>query len=76
MTRRHRLLRIYVRIGRTYRAWARHLLGLAILVFIPLGFVDALLEQVDTSSLNVTSVSSLRMNAFLPAPFSCSPLSL
>jgi hypothetical protein len=55
MTRRRRLLRVYVRIGRTYRAWARHLLGLAVLVFIPLGFVDALLEQVDTSSLDVTS---------------------
>lgn len=54
MTRRHRLLQVYVRIGRTYRAWARHLLGLAVLVFIPLGFVDALLEQVDTSSLDVT----------------------
>jgi hypothetical protein len=54
MTRRHRLLRVYARIGRTYRAWALHLLGLAIVVFIPLGFVDALLEQVDTSSLDVT----------------------
>ena len=28
MTRRHRLLGLYVRIGRTYRAWALHLLGL------------------------------------------------
>jgi hypothetical protein len=54
MTRRRRLLHVYVRIGRTYRAWAWHLLGLAVLVFIPLGFVDALLEQVDTSSLDVT----------------------
>jgi hypothetical protein len=54
MTRRRRLLRVYARIGRTYRAWALHLLGLALLVFIPLGFVDALLEQVDTSSLDVT----------------------
>ena len=54
MTRRRRLLRVYARIWHTYRAWARHLLGLAVLVFIPLGFVDALLEQVDTSSLDVT----------------------
>ena len=54
MTRRGRLLGVYARIGRTYRAWALHLLGLAILVFVPLGFVDALLEQVDTSSLDVT----------------------
>jgi hypothetical protein len=54
MTRRRRLLGLYGRIWRIYRAWARHLLGLAVLVFIPLGLVDALLEQVDTSSLDVT----------------------
>jgi hypothetical protein len=54
MTRRRRLLRVYARIGRTFRAWAPRLLVLAVVVFIPLGFVDALLEQVDTSSLNVT----------------------
>ena len=54
MTRRHRLLRIYARIGRTFRAWAPRLLVLAVVVFIPLGFVDALLEQVDTSSLDIT----------------------
>lgn len=54
MTRRRRLLAVYARLGRTYRAWAPTLLGLATLVFIPLGFVDALLEQVDTSSLQVT----------------------
>lgn len=55
MTRRRRLLGVYARLGRTYRAWAPTLLALATLVFIPLGFVDALLEQVDTSSLDVTS---------------------
>jgi hypothetical protein len=54
MTRRHRLLRIYSRIGRVYWAWASRLLLLALVVFIPLGFVDALLEQVDTSGLDVT----------------------
>jgi hypothetical protein len=54
MTRRRRLLRIYGRIWRVYLAWAPRLLALAIVVFIPLGFVDALLEQVDTSSLDVT----------------------
>ena len=54
MSRTRRLLGVYARIGSTYRAWARTLLGLATLVFIPLGFVDALLEQVDTSSLDVT----------------------
>jgi hypothetical protein len=55
MTRRRRLLRVYARIGRVYRAWAGRLLVLATVVFIPLGFVDALLEQVDTSSLDVTN---------------------
>jgi hypothetical protein len=54
MSRRRRLLGVYARLGRTYWAWAPTLLGLAMLVFIPLGFVDALLEQVDTSSLDVT----------------------
>jgi hypothetical protein len=55
MTRRRRLLGVYARIGRIYRAWAPRLFLLALVVFIPLGFVDALLEQVDTSSLDVTS---------------------
>ncbi len=55
MTRRRRLVAIYARLCRTYLAWAPQLLALALIVFIPLGFVDALLEQVDTSSLNVTS---------------------
>src|SRR4051812_30554877 len=54
MTRRRRLLRVYSRIGRVYWAWAPRLLALALVVFIPLGFVDALLEQVDTSALDVT----------------------
>lgn len=54
MTRRRRLLGVYARIGRVYWAWAPRLLALATVVFIPLGFVDALLEQVDTSSLDVT----------------------
>jgi hypothetical protein len=55
MNRRQRLVRIYRRLGRVYVAWAPRLLVLAAIVFIPLGFVDALLEQVDTSSLDVTS---------------------
>jgi len=55
MTRTRRLLGVYARVGRTYWAWAPTLLALATLVFIPLGFIDALLEQVDTSSLDITS---------------------
>lgn len=54
MTRRRRLLGVYARIVRTYGAWASRLFLLALVVFIPLGFVDALLEQVDTSSLDPT----------------------
>lgn len=65
MSRRRRLLGVYARLGRTYRAWAPTLLGLATLVFVPLGFVDALLEQVDTSALNVTS--GLQVAALLGA---------
>jgi hypothetical protein len=55
MTRRRRLLGVYVRIGKTYKAWGPRLILLAAIVFIPLGFVDALLEQVDLSSLDITS---------------------
>lgn len=54
MTRRRRLVGIYARLFRTYLAWAPNLLTLAAIVFIPLGLIDALLEQVDTSSLDVT----------------------
>jgi hypothetical protein len=52
--RRQRLAAIYVRIFRTYRAWAPNLLVLAVIVFIPLGLLDAALNSVDTDSLNVT----------------------
>lgn len=55
MNRRQRLVRIYGRLGRVYLAWWPRLLLLAAIVFIPLGFVDALLEQIDTDALNVTS---------------------
>jgi hypothetical protein len=54
MTRRRRLLGVYGRLGRTCWAWAPTLLVLATIVFIPLGFIDALLEGVNTSALNVT----------------------
>jgi hypothetical protein len=48
------LLAIYVRIGRTYRAWAPNLMALALIVFIPLGLLDAALNEISTDSLNVT----------------------
>jgi hypothetical protein len=65
MTRRRRLLGVYARIGRTYRAWAPTLLVLAAIVFIPLGFIDALLNEVNTESLNVTE--GLKVAALLGA---------
>ncbi|MBS1895239.1 MAG: hypothetical protein JST59_28390 [Actinobacteria bacterium] len=65
MTRRRRLVSIYARIGRVYLAWGPRLLLLAAIVFIPLGFVDALLEGVDTEALNVTS--SFQIVALLSA---------
>jgi hypothetical protein len=54
MSRTRRLLGVYARVGRTYWAWAPTLLALAAIVFIPLGLIDALLGEVETSSLNVT----------------------
>jgi Uncharacterised protein family (UPF0259) len=65
MTRRRRLLGVYARIGRTYWAWAPTLLVLGAIVFIPLGFVDALLNEVNTESLNVTE--GLKVAALLGA---------
>jgi hypothetical protein len=65
MTRRRRLLGIYARVGRTYWAWAPKLLLLGAIVFIPLGFVDAVLNEVNTSSLDVTN--GLRVVAFIGA---------
>jgi hypothetical protein len=65
MSRTRRLLGVYARLGRTYWAWAPTLLGLATIVFIPLGFIDALLEGVDTSSLDVTD--GFKVAAFVAA---------
>jgi hypothetical protein len=52
--RTRRVAAIYARIWRTYRAWAGNLLLLAVVVFVPLGLLDALLAEVDTESLDVT----------------------
>ncbi len=48
--------RIYARIGRTYCGWAAgSLLLLAVIVFVPLGLLDALAAEVDIDSLDITS---------------------
>jgi hypothetical protein len=50
-----RLLSIYARIGRTYLAWTRTILVLATVVFVPLGALDALVVNLDVSSLDLGS---------------------
>jgi hypothetical protein len=50
-----RLISLYARIGRTYRSWAPQLLGLAALVFVPLGLLDAVAIQVDVGSIDLGS---------------------
>lgn len=55
MTRRRRILTTYGRIWRTYRAWAPSLLVLALIVFLPLGLLDALTVNVNLEALDLTS---------------------
>jgi hypothetical protein len=50
-----RLAETYARIWRTYRGWWRSILLLALVVFLPLGLLDALTTNVDTDSLDLTS---------------------
>ncbi|HSR94849.1 MAG TPA: hypothetical protein VLK56_08275 [Solirubrobacterales bacterium] len=46
---------LYMRIWRTYFAWARTLLPLAVAVFVPLGLVHAIPVHVEATSLSVGS---------------------
>lgn len=48
-----RLAATYVRIWRTYRGWMPTLLLLSIIVFLPLGLLDALSLRVDLHSLDI-----------------------
>jgi hypothetical protein len=50
-----RLFSLYLRIWRTYFAWARLLLPLAVFVFVPLGLIHAIPVHVEATSLNVGS---------------------
>lgn len=50
---RRRLAGLYRRIGRTYWAWARVLLPLAVIVFVPLGLVHAIPVHVDATSFDL-----------------------
>jgi hypothetical protein len=53
--RSRKLVSIYARIGRTYWSWAPSLLLLAVVVFVPLGLLDALTAEVSVNSLNITN---------------------
>lgn len=55
MTRRRKILATYGRIWRTYRAWASSLFTLAMIVFLPLGLLDAVAANVDVGALDLTS---------------------
>jgi hypothetical protein len=50
-----RLAATYVRIWRTYRSWASSILLLAVIVFVPLGLLNALTMNVELDSLDITS---------------------
>lgn len=60
-----RLRSTYARIGRTYIRWAPSLLLLAVIVFVPLGLLDAAALTVDADSLDLTS--GIKIAAFLLA---------
>ncbi|HEX6665868.1 MAG TPA: hypothetical protein VF081_04675 [Solirubrobacterales bacterium] len=49
------VLSFYARIARTYWAWAPSLLLLALIVFLPLGLIDALSVTLDVDSLDLDS---------------------
>ncbi|HET7122307.1 MAG TPA: hypothetical protein VFI17_13775 [Solirubrobacterales bacterium] len=51
----HRVAGTYVRIWRTYRGWAPSLLVLALVVFLPLGLLDAIPATVDVESFDLDS---------------------
>jgi hypothetical protein len=55
VSRRRKLISIYARIGRTYYTEAPSLLLLAVVVFVPLGLLDAITTEVSVDSLNVTN---------------------
>lgn len=55
MSLHRRLAATYVRIWRTYRGWAPSILLLAVIVFVPLGLLNALTMNVELDSLDVTS---------------------
>lgn len=55
MSLRRRLTATYGRIWRTYWRWAPSILLLSLIIFLPLGLLDALTMNVELDSLNVTN---------------------
>lgn len=55
----------YGRIWRTYRSWAPSILALALVVFLPLGLLDALAAHVDVDSLDLAN--GIKVTAILLA---------
>jgi len=55
VTRRRQILTTYGRIWHTCRAWASSLLALALIVFLPLGLLDAITANIDVGALDLTS---------------------
>jgi hypothetical protein len=56
---------LYARIARTYRSWAPSLLLLAVVVFLPLGLIDALSTTFEVDSLDLDS--SIKVAALVAA---------
>jgi hypothetical protein len=50
-----RLISIYARIVRTYVRWAPSLLLLAVIVFVPLGLIEAITVEAEIGSLSVSN---------------------
>jgi hypothetical protein len=50
-----RVADVYRRIWRTYRAWSPGILVMALVVFVPLGLLDALTFHLDVESLDLSS---------------------
>jgi hypothetical protein len=65
VSRRRKLISIYARIARTYVSRGPSLLLLAVIVFVPLGLLDALAAEVDLNSLDVSG--GIKVAALLAA---------
>ena len=65
MTFLRRVASLYARIARTYVSWAPSLLLLAVIVFLPLGLIDALSTTLDVDSLDLDS--GLKIAALIAA---------